>query len=191
MPARKNLYILCGGESRRMGADKARLNLDGRTFLDIMIQKGKPYFHEIILLTGKNHYPLENRQLNDQFSGYGPLSGLLTALTDAENMGQSCIALVPVDLPLLSKNSLHFLSEETTGPESDALIARANESIQPLVGIFHVRLISKLKEFLNRNEPRVMGFIKTLSYSCFSVTDDEIRNINTPEEYRKISLNID
>ncbi len=36
-----------------------------------------------------------------------------------------------------------------------------------------------------------MGFIHTLNYSHFNVSDDEIRNINTPEEYRKLSLDID
>jgi len=53
-----SLIILAGGESRRMGSDKAMLMLNGRIFLDTLIDKGKEAgFGEIIISGHTCAYP--------------------------------------------------------------------------------------------------------------------------------------
>jgi len=186
MKRQRNLYILCGGKSRRMGSDKAQLALDGRFLIDILISRARPFFHEIILLSGGNTYHTQCRQLDDTVVAAGPLGGLMSALKDASGRGHSYLAMVPVDLPFFSKKSFQFLSESEPQIKVDAVIAKAGEEVQPLAGIFHIHLIPELDAYLSRKKRRVQGFVGGINHNLFLTDPKELLNVNTPAEYQKI-----
>ena len=50
MSQKRNLYILCGSKSRRIGRDKALLNIDGKSLLNKQILKSSAHFKEIVLM---------------------------------------------------------------------------------------------------------------------------------------------
>jgi len=186
MNSQRNLYILCGGKSTRMGRDKARLALDGRILIEILISRARPFFHEIILLSGGNSYHTEIRQLDDTMIAAGPLGGLLSALIDASGRGHSYMAMVPVDLPFFSIKSFQSLSESEPPINVDAVIAKAGEEVQPLAGIFHIRLATELDAYLAMDKRRVQGFVSGIKHNFFSTDPKELLNVNTPAEYQKI-----
>jgi len=180
------LYIFCGGGSRRMGRDKALLEIDNETILKRQIRRASPFFHQIALLSGSNAYGTDLRVVPDALHDAGPLSGLLAALQDAQkDHGQ--IAVTPVDVPFLSDETLRALSITKLKSGTQAVTLRAGEDIQPLAGIFSTDIAGDLKQCLGDGRYMVMKFLEKLEMESFSVPPEELRNINYPDDYRKLN----
>jgi len=182
MDVNRDLYILCGGGSKRMGSDKAQLLIHDKTFLQYLTDRTAPVFNSVTLLRGDLPAHEKLRQIPDAISDAGPLAGLLAALRDA---GSGSIALLPVDLPLISDDTLCQLNSPIPD-RLDALVARSAGRSQPLIGIYHTRIESKLDAFLQSGRRSVFSFMETIACDYFIVTKAEITNINTPEDYRKL-----
>lgn len=180
MSINRKLYILCGGKSRRMGSDKAMLNVGGDSLLERQIRKAKPFFDEIVLLTGRNSYQMDNRQLKDEIEDAGPLAGLLEALKDAASHSMRYVAIIPVDLPGLSESTLKKLSESASADPSDAVLLQAGEDLQPLAGVYSTALRDKLTHYLESGNRMVFGFVNSLNFSTIEVNEKELKNVNRP-----------
>lgn len=178
----KSLYILCGGESRRMGKEKFSLEYQGKTFLDHILKKSLPLFDRVILLGANRSIPGNLPRIPDAMDNSGPLGGLLAAL---QHSSEASIAMIPVDLPLISKDTLNRLNKGATQNKA-ALVAKSKERVQPLVGIYQTRLAPELEKYLSSGKRSVMGLIDEIDYGTFRVSDEEIVNINTPEEYKNL-----
>lgn len=180
MSSARNLYILCGGESRRMGRDKALIEMDGQSLLDQQVQKGESFFNEVVLLSGQNIYSMKNRRLPDTLKNAGPLAGLLEALKDGADHSMSQIAIIPVDLPFLSEFTLKRLSKTESGKTDDAVFLKSGDNFQPLTGVYKTDLVDKLNSYLHTGNRMVFGFINQLRYSTIDVYKRELKNVNRP-----------
>ena len=100
-PCRVAGAVLVGGASRRMGVDKASLEVDGRplavTACSALLGAG---ISPVAVVGGASHPPLPPgvKWLPDRWPGEGPLGGILTALrcVAAENTGADICRLVGV-----------------------------------------------------------------------------------------------
>jgi len=184
MKSNRRLYILCGGQSRRMGEDKAALKLGDETLLGRQIRKASPFFAEIVLLCGENQYPVENRQLKDSFKNAGPLAGLLEALKDGAKLGLRFISIIPVDLPNVSDSTLRKLAETEPAQAENAVILQSGEDLQPLAGIYCTDLANQLEQELKTRNRMVFAFLNSLNFSAIEVKADELININRPEDIK-------
>ncbi len=100
--------ILAGGQSSRMGQDKARLQWQGvplyRHMENILIKAG---IHQTII---SSNVLRGSHVIVDEVPGKGPLSGIhavLNAIPDG-----SYLLVVPVDMPLLPSTALQQLMRE-------------------------------------------------------------------------------
>lgn len=179
--AKRTLYILCGGKSRRMGQDKALLEINGQSLLEYWIQRASPLFDEMVLLSGSAHYDTATRQLPDELKDSGPLSGLLTAMKDEKGLGDY-FAIVAVDIPNLKDITLKLLASVI--PEnSQAKIASCGDEQQPLTGIYQRKLAKELTKYLDSDRRSAMEFIREVDPEYFNVTEDELLNINKPDAW--------
>lgn len=184
MSSKRTLYILCGGQSRRMGRDKARIKLDGVALLERVIKKGERHFDEVVLLSGGNHYDVSNRQLVDKLPDAGPLSGLLEALKDSNEAGLNQCGIIPVDLPNVSVSTVEKLANEHLGGNQEARLLASVEGLQPLAGIYSTGIIDRLQVYLNNGNRMVFGFVNQLNYSTITVNEQELKNINRPDDLK-------
>lgn len=182
METNRSLYILCGGNSRRMGTDKSNLELRGETFLNTLTQKAELHFSEIYLLSGSHQWPSHYPHLEDEYISSGPLGGLLTALNHSNH---TSVAIMPVDLPLVQQKTLEILRKKKLDSD-DVHVAICDEQLQPLLGIYSCELKSKLKTYLLSHKKSVKGFLDIVKFQTFQIGPHEIRNINTPEEYEEL-----
>lgn len=195
----RTLYLLAGGKSGRMGEDKASLPYDDDTLLEYQAERCRPLFREVVLLSGQKTYPLVDRHVFDEQSDSGPLSGILSGLRDPDE--QESVAVMAVDLPLTTLETLRMLAVRELPDESDILIADAtsmqspalsslsvehHKMLQPLLGIYHRRIEPQLTGYLQEGHRSVKGFLERIRVSTFPVKGEEIRNINTREEYRDL-----
>jgi molybdenum cofactor guanylyltransferase len=179
------LCIFCGGSSRRMGRDKARLMLVDETLLERQIRRAEASFDEILLLSGPNRYDVTLRQIPDAMDDAGPLSGLLVALEDA-CLRHSQIAVLPVDVPFLSLKTLKTLSEAGLSDQEDGLLLRSDDRVQPLAGVYNTNVASQLRTFLENGQRMVMKFVESLRIDYLDVDEEELRNINFPGDFKQI-----
>jgi molybdopterin-guanine dinucleotide biosynthesis protein A len=99
-------FVLAGGQSSRMGTDKALVLLEGRPLvahaLGILREAGL----EASLAGGRLALAGFAPMVEDRQSGLGPLSGICAALATTTARWS---VFIPVDLPLLPASLLHYL----------------------------------------------------------------------------------
>ena len=114
------MVVLAGGASSRMGRDKSDLTIEGKTFLEMQIEKGRKLGINDILLSGyhgekKYEYPI----VPDRFPGKGPLGGLEACFRKAKN--PYCLVL-GVDVPLVPADELAAMIRQAQNSEARAVI---------------------------------------------------------------------
>ncbi len=97
--------ILAGGNSKRMGEDKAKLPFAGQTLLDHMVKLVKKSNIEKIFISGPDN-------IKDIIKKRGPLSGIHAILSSIDNIYEY-ILFVPVDMPELQPTIIDKLLRET------------------------------------------------------------------------------
>ena len=74
------LVILCGGNSTRMGTDKALLPFGDTCLIEYLVRKFQPYFSRIYLsvkIKGDySHLKLPVTEIPDIYPNQGPMSGI-------------------------------------------------------------------------------------------------------------------
>lgn len=177
------MIILAGGESRRMGTDKADLTQEGRTFLEIQIEKGSQLGIEDILISGYrgNRCPLP--VMVDRLPGRGPLGGLETCLRAAKH--PKCLVL-SVDVPLIPVEELERLLACSEGSRVTILKNHGRE--QSLIGVYDRTLADAMLRELTEAKGSVFAFLNKTGYSVYESTAPAtlFANVNDPEQYRNI-----
>lgn len=90
-----DVVVLAGGASRRMGRDKALLEVDGRRLVDLVADRMAAVADHVVVASGPR--PLgRDDEVADAPDCHGPLAGLLAALRGAQ---APYLGVVPVDAP--------------------------------------------------------------------------------------------
>lgn len=162
--------VLAGGQSTRMGKDKALLDYKGKPLLRHMIN--------ILEETG-----LTDIYVSGNFEGYNcipdtePLKGPAHAINNIlkQLSNQNGILFIPIDMPLLTPDILNILLEQDNG------------------GYFQDRpLPSFIKSaHSNDNPDAVKGLLQSLNVPQVPLSphlSDYMANTNTPQDWQKALL---
>ena len=110
--------ILAGGQSRRMGFNKAEAEMHGESMINRMIDKLKEITPAIVVSNGTVTYPnISWPQISDEYPQCGPLGGIYSVLK-ASNTSLNLV--VSCDIPLVSISLLKHIVDVAAA--SDALI---------------------------------------------------------------------
>lgn len=129
--------ILAGGESRRMGRDKAWVELGGKSLIAIAVEKVRQLGVGEVFISGRagaDYATLKCPVLLDLEPGFGPLGGIERAL----HVTRSPLLLVlAVDLPHMTDALLRKLAagcDRLTG-----VVPKLNGEFEPLAAIYSKR----------------------------------------------------
>src|SRR5687768_10691932 len=102
--------IQAGGQSSRMGEDKALKSFLGRPLIQRVVERLSSVANELIVTTNRPHdYAFLNlRLVADLKPGRGALGGLYTAIASA---AQPIVAVVACDMPFASGTLLEAASK--------------------------------------------------------------------------------
>lgn len=183
--------VLAGGRSRRMGRDKALLELDGRPLIEWVIEDIAQVCSEVLVVAGEaDRYPgLRVPVVVDRFPGVGVLGGLHAGL---EAASYGLILAVGCDMPFLNSELLRAFVGWAEGV--DVAILRRGEYVEPLHGAYRRTCIPAIEDVIRRGERRIVSFFPQVEVRY--VTPEEakrfdpqlrsFRNINTPEEWATV-----
>lgn len=126
--------LLAGGESQRMGRDKATLVWRGRPLWEWQIEKLRKLGPAKILISAKSDLPWRPSDVDlvlDVVPSRGPLSGLAAALACTET--EHLLALA-VDMPFMTTEHLRFLCDLAT--DGMGVIPMIDANAEPLGAIY-------------------------------------------------------
>jgi molybdopterin-guanine dinucleotide biosynthesis protein A len=130
--------VLVGGRSRRMGQDKALLvpdAADGRTLTQLVLDALAPVC-STALLAGRALPGLDVAAVADQYSGAGPLGGVVSALAEVRTE----LALVAAcDMPSIAPPLPALLIERAVAhPDATAVMCSTDQGLEPLLSVWRV-----------------------------------------------------
>src|SRR5437660_972495 len=127
--------ILCGGESRRMGRDKAMLAVDGRPLVVAVAERVAQAADPVMLAPGVPGRlgPMPFPEVADGLIGAGPLGGMAAGIAASPHQ---LTAVVAVDMPNASAAVLSFLADVVVAADVDAAIPVTSEGEQYLHAVY-------------------------------------------------------
>lgn len=183
--------VLVGGKGRRLGMNKALLEVDGKPILERILDVLLGVFPEIILVAQEGDSTLEAasrpgvRLVRDLFPGKGPLVGIYTAL---ENSPAPYVFVMACDMPYPSMELVRCLMSEAEGKE--AVVPRRGDYIEPLFAVYRRDIREKIRARLLQDRLKIHELVRELDVRYLgedeiAACDPEFRsffNINTPED---------
>jgi molybdopterin-guanine dinucleotide biosynthesis protein A len=143
-------FVLAGGQSSRMGRDKALLDFAGRPLvehaLDILKQAGLPATIAGAAPSARASLEAFAPVIEDAAPGLGPLSGICVAL--ASTSARHAV-FIPVDLPLLPSSLLAFLLRIAQITGSAVTVAAVSGFAQTFPAVIDRAALSVLRNELN------------------------------------------
>lgn len=190
--------LLAGGQSKRMGKDKAFLKLNGKTFFRIIIEKISKYSNQIIISTNKdkNLYLPDISDLTihplfvkDKNLYSGPLNGIISCIPYVKN---KFIFIATCDTPLLNPDLIPFLLDKINN--YDAVIPVINEKKQFLNTIYTKNALNIANNLYSAGKRSLYAWTNLLNVKEIHQKELEaVKNsllsywsINTPEDYTRL-----
>lgn len=168
--------ILTGGKSRRMGADKALLELGGEAMslrlADRFAAFGRVYFS----VDRAGRFPTGGYgELVDHYAGQGPLNGIVSAFRDTE---AACVLLMATDMPNASVEAAERLAEQL-GTHDACLFGD-----EPLFALYRRSCLAAAEGCLASGQNAMRAFLKRVDALCLPPEDASLfANLNTPEQW--------
>ena len=152
-------FLLAGGQSSRMGQDKALLTLHGKTLLELALEKLRTLPGPPPRIAGSRPDLSPYAEVvMDRHAGSGPLAGIEAALTATT---QPLNLFLPVDLPLLPARFLAWMLARAEATGALMTVPRINGYPQPLCAVYHRDLLAPITAALGDGNRKVMSVTST------------------------------
>lgn len=188
--------VLAGGQSRRMGRDKASLPFGGTSLVTWVARRIGQVCAEVIVVArdAADCAGCGAKVISDRWPGWGPLAGLATGL---EVVTTRYAAVIACDLPFVEPALLLGLAGLARAGW-DAIVPSVSGRAQPLCAVYG-RTVGHPAEAILRGGARSLhDLLAAPSLRVCQVPEWTLRewdpalrsfdNINTPEDYERAKL---
>jgi molybdopterin-guanine dinucleotide biosynthesis protein A len=180
-------FVLVGGNSSRMGHDKASLPYRGKTLVEHVAVAVAEAAGSVTLVGAPERYPNSILpRIADSRSGSGPLAGIHSALSASRAAWNLIVAC---DMPGVSGPFLSSLFEAAERSGYDCLIPSGPSGLpEPLCAVYHASCLGPVGEALDRNVRKILEGLAGVRIGTWKVPESHwFRNANTPEEWIQYS----
>ena len=185
-------FILAGGKSTRMGADKAFLALDGRTLLARALDLARSVTPDVRIVGNAATFAVFAPVVEDVFPECGPLGGIHTALRASR---AELNLILAVDTPFVPPALLPFLITRARSSAATVTVARAGGGWQPLCAVYRREFADVAENALREGRCKIDALFEQVRAEV--IGEDELeaagfsasvfRNLNTREELEAAS----
>lgn len=193
-----SVIIQAGGESRRMGQDKALMLFLGQPLIWRIIQRVSPLADEVLVITNhpEDYAFLGLPLFSDLIPGRGALGGLYTALKIARH---PLAAVVACDMPFVSLELLKLEKDLLDQSALAAAIPATSQGIEPFHAVYRrSACLPAVEKVLEAGKWRVNSWMEeqNIYYLYHPEVQEKIGldeeaflrsfwNLNTPEDFAK------
>ena len=196
--------VLAGGRGNRMRADKASLDVGGKTLLEHVLAQVEPLFDEILIgvspgragsiklrsgvkggrVSGPNASAASPagrvRVVEDERPGLGPLGGVLSGLRAARH--EAC-AVIACDIPEIDIALLRSLAG-AAGDVEIAVPVDPSGHYEPLFAVYKRSVASAIDALLARGERSLLPLYSVCRTAVMPLGEKlRLRNLNTRADY--------
>lgn len=165
--------ILAGGQSSRMGRDKALLSINGQSLLEHMQQLALDSgATEVLVSRNQPGFIADGESAQAQ----GPLAGILAAL---QHCSSAQLLVLPIDTPLLNPASVQLLLQHANGSAG-----YFSNSPLPCVLPVSLALSSLICAQLRSGQRSVKALLARLNATALPAPGTELLNTNTPADWQ-------
>ena len=186
-----SIVIQAGGESQRMGTNKALLPFLGKPLIKRVVERMRHLGAEILVTTNQPdgfeflHLPL----IADPVPGQGALAGLHTALGAAS---QPFVAVIACDMPFVNSQLISYQLECLVSEQVDLVIPLNEQGYEPFHAVYRRETcLPAVAEALQSGKKRMISWFDQVRVR--EMTQAELQrfdplgraflNVNTPEEF--------
>ncbi len=164
--------ILAGGESRRMGQDKASLVLNGMTLLEHVTLTMRSVFPKVIVSVRGLRKDIEAQQVCDEAKASGPLAGLIAGMAQMETTWMFAVAC---DMPFVKADLVIQLAkyrfeELPTGPVQ-AVVPIIEGHPQPLAAFYATSTLTAMRKCFAMGDKSIRGVLTNLIVRYVNATE--------------------
>jgi molybdopterin-guanine dinucleotide biosynthesis protein A len=176
--------ILAGGQSTRIGTDKAFIQINHKTLLEKAIDICEPICAEILISSdNKEHEKFGHRIIPDEFKNCGPLSGIYSCLKKSNTEWNFVIS---VDAAFVEPQFIPYLINEID--DFDAIVPFHNKGKEPLIALYHKNGLTVMQKHLKSGNFKMHNLLNTLntkfvdSQTWVERFPEIFRNLNRPDD---------
>jgi molybdopterin-guanine dinucleotide biosynthesis protein A len=179
--------LLAGGESRRMGRDKATIEFEGQPLWKTQLELLRALSPEKIFVSARRRpdwLPDTVVLLLDDRPSRGPLSGLVKAFAAIET---SHLIVLAIDMPFMTAAELRRLLELST--ENCGVVPMIDEHAEPLAAVYPASAAEHFKAALTGPDFSLQSVVRNLArmghVRPWDVRDANFyRNLNQPSDLK-------
>jgi len=178
--------IMAGGQSKRMGQDKAWIELDGEPLIKRVADVLGELADEVIVVANDPRYEaLGLRVVRDRWPQGGALGGIATGIGAATH---DTVLVAACDMPFLSVDVWRVLLGHAG--EGDVVIPKIGGEYETMHALYTKACVPQMARAIAENRLRVISFFDQVR--VLAIEEPELRaadptlrsftNVNTPEE---------
>jgi molybdopterin-guanine dinucleotide biosynthesis protein A len=186
-----NGIVLCGGENRRMGGNKAFLDFAGKPLIERIIATLRTVCRDVIVVANEPelYAAYGARVVADAVPVKGSLVGVYSGL---KNSPADLNFIVACDMPFLNSAVISFLAG-LANEDIDAVVPMVADRCEPLHAVYRRSALAVIEDQIERRNLRIsdalarmrVRYVPQQEVSCFDPMLQSFRNINTPQEYQE------
>jgi molybdenum cofactor guanylyltransferase len=186
-------FVLAGGQSTRMGADKAFVQLEGCTLLAHALALVKSVTSDVRIVGSPEKFAAFGEVVEDEFPQHGPLAGIHAALRASSSELNLMLA---VDMPFVEVPFLEYLFQEAARHQSVMVtIPRAAGAWQTLCAVYRKPFADLAEQALRQGKNKIdplfrdieMRIVDEHELTQQNFSPEMFRNLNTLEELKQAS----
>jgi len=174
--------LLAGGESRRMGRDKATLLFHGKPLWQIqlgLLRRLKPAEILVSARTDPSWRPADVQFVADDLPSRGPLSGIAASLAQVHTAHLLALAM---DMPFMSESYLHYLCDQIE--PGTGVVPTIDGRAEPLAAIYPREADNDFRTALAGTDFSVQSVVRRL------VESGKLQEVRVKEHEMKLFLNL-
>jgi len=183
-----SIVVLAGGQSSRMGCDKAALPWGNGNILYNLLLRLLTLSDDVVVVSNTTrNIILPVGQVADLLTSKGPLSGIHAGLIHAK---YSRVFVTACDVPFLMSEMIPIIVQ-SVGMHDGAVTVHKGK-IEPLLACYRKSCATIIEDLIPKKQYSVLQLLDRINWvpvTCFDELDDyHFMNINTYEDYERAKV---
>ncbi len=184
--------LMAGGQNRRMGTDKAFLEVEGMPLVQRTTNVLSRICDEVLISSNNpDRYSAYGKVITDRIKGKGPMGGIHSVLPEAKH---DIIFITACDMPFIDEHGIRALYQELQ--DYDVIVPFARNRLHPLHAFYHKRILPLVEKYLAEDKLSLTKFLEDCRTRIIRVeqelnmkhvfSDRYFLNANTPQEWEAV-----